>query len=47
MAERGEVGEAEGALIVQEGGYLTRTLGVNARNFLQGIWEGAGGKMLP
>jgi len=34
-------------LIVQEGGYLTRTLGVNARNFLQGIWEGAGGKMLP
>ncbi|MGE3481995.1 MAG: histone deacetylase family protein [Gammaproteobacteria bacterium] len=27
-------------LIVQEGGYLTRTLGVNARNFLQGMWEG-------
>lgn len=32
-------------LIVQEGGYLTRTLGVNARNFLQGIREGAGGKV--
>lgn len=28
-------------LIVQEGGYLTRTLGVNARNFLQAVWEGS------
>ena len=27
-------------LIVQEGGYLTRTLGVNARQFLTGLWEG-------
>ena len=27
-------------LIVQEGGYRTRTLGVNARNFFQGLWSG-------
>jgi acetoin utilization deacetylase AcuC-like enzyme/GNAT superfamily N-acetyltransferase len=31
-------------LIVQEGGYLTRTLGINARHFLQGIWDGSQGK---
>lgn len=28
-------------LVVQEGGYLTRTLGTNARNFLSGLWDGA------
>src|SRR5690606_19841082 len=28
-------------LVVQEGGYRTRTLGVNARNFFQGLWKGA------
>jgi acetoin utilization deacetylase AcuC-like enzyme/GNAT superfamily N-acetyltransferase len=28
-------------LVVQEGGYRTRTLGVNARNFFQGLWQGA------
>jgi acetoin utilization deacetylase AcuC-like enzyme/GNAT superfamily N-acetyltransferase len=27
-------------LIVQEGGYRTRTLGVNARHFFEGLWEG-------
>ncbi len=27
-------------LVVQEGGYLTRTLGVNARHFFAGLWEG-------
>jgi len=27
-------------LIVQEGGYRTRTLGVNARHFFDGLWEG-------
>ena len=27
-------------LVVQEGGYLTRTLGVNARNFFSGLWRG-------
>jgi acetoin utilization deacetylase AcuC-like enzyme len=26
-------------LVVQEGGYRTRTLGVNARNFFEGLWE--------
>jgi ribosomal protein S18 acetylase RimI-like enzyme len=26
-------------LVVQEGGYRTRTLGVNARHFLGGLWE--------
>ncbi len=29
-------------LVVQEGGYKTRTLGINARNFFTGLWEGAG-----
>lgn len=28
-------------LVVQEGGYRTRTLGVNARNFLEGLRQGA------
>lgn len=28
-------------LMVQEGGYDTRTLGVNARRFVRGIWDGA------
>ena len=28
-------------LVVQEGGYLTRTLGVNARNFFKGLTRGA------
>lgn len=28
-------------LVVQEGGYKTRTLGVNARHFFRGLWEGA------
>ena len=28
-------------LVVQEGGYRTRTLGVNARNFFTGLWQGA------
>jgi acetoin utilization deacetylase AcuC-like enzyme len=27
-------------LIVQEGGYNTRNLGVNARHFFQGLWAG-------
>lgn len=27
-------------LIVQEGGYLTRTLGQNARQFFEGLWSG-------
>jgi len=28
-------------LVVQEGGYLTRNLGVHARSFFRGLWEGA------
>ncbi|MBW3553256.1 MAG: acetylpolyamine amidohydrolase, partial [Gemmatimonadetes bacterium] len=41
-----ENGRAIGALglptlVVQEGGYRTRTLGVNARNFLEGLRDGA------
>jgi acetoin utilization deacetylase AcuC-like enzyme len=41
------IGEAIGtlgypALIVQEGGYRTRTLGSNARAFFDGLWEAAG-----
>lgn len=28
-------------LVVQEGGYNTRTLGVNVRQFFRGLWEGA------
>lgn len=27
-------------LLVQEGGYRTRTLGVNARHFFKGLWDG-------
>lgn len=38
-------GQAVGALglptvVVQEGGYRTRTLGVNARHFFEGLWAG-------
>ncbi len=29
-------------LVVQEGGYRTRTLGTNARSFMTGLWEGLG-----
>lgn len=28
-------------LVVQEGGYKTKTLGINARNFFTGLWQGA------
>ncbi len=28
-------------LVVQEGGYKTRTLGINARHFFRGLWEGS------
>jgi acetoin utilization deacetylase AcuC-like enzyme len=28
-------------IVVQEGGYKIRSLGINARNFLTGLWEGA------
>jgi acetoin utilization deacetylase AcuC-like enzyme/GNAT superfamily N-acetyltransferase len=28
-------------LVVQEGGYKTRTLGINARHFFRGLWQGA------
>lgn len=39
-------GEAIGALglptlVVQEGGYRTRTLGINARHFFEGLWQAA------
>ncbi|MCA1766039.1 MAG: histone deacetylase family protein [Desulfobulbaceae bacterium] len=27
-------------VVIQEGGYLTRTLGTNARSFFQGLWQG-------
>lgn len=30
-------------LVVQEGGYKTQTLGVNARHFFQGLWKSVGG----
>jgi len=41
-------GEAIGALgvptlVVQEGGYRTRTLGINARHFFEGLWRGSAG----
>jgi hypothetical protein len=29
-------------LIVQEGGYRTQTLGINARHFFTGLWETLG-----
>ncbi|MFM2419165.1 MAG: hypothetical protein RL385_3888 [Pseudomonadota bacterium] len=38
---------ARPTLVVQEGGYLTRTLGVNARYFFTGLWEGSTGRVLP
>ena len=28
-------------LVIQEGGYDTRVLGINARHFLVGLWSGA------
>ncbi len=34
-------------LVVQEGGYRTRTLGINARQFLRGLSEGASGRTKP
>jgi len=39
-------GEAIGALglptlVIQEGGYRTRTLGINARHFFEGLWRGS------
>lgn len=33
-------------LVVQEGGYHTRNLGVHARHFFRGLWEGAHGRSL-
>jgi len=33
-------------LVVQEGGYDTRTLGDNARGFFTGLWQGAYGRSL-
>jgi hypothetical protein len=30
-------------LIVQEGGYRTRSLGTNARHFFLGLWKGMHG----
>jgi acetoin utilization deacetylase AcuC-like enzyme len=29
-------------VIVQEGGYRTRTLGINARRFFEGLYMGSG-----
>jgi acetoin utilization deacetylase AcuC-like enzyme len=34
-------------LVIQEGGYRTRSLGVNARNFFAGLLEGARGEKKP
>ena len=34
-------------LVIQEGGYRTRSLGVNARNFFEGLWEAVHGSGLP
>jgi acetoin utilization deacetylase AcuC-like enzyme len=34
-------------LVVQEGGYKTQTLGINARHFFTGLWEGVHGKNIP
>jgi len=31
-------------LIIQEGGYNNRNLGINARNFFRGLWEGSFGE---
>lgn len=33
-------------LVVQEGGYHTRNVGVHARHFFRGLWEGATGRSL-
>lgn len=33
-------------LVVQEGGYLTRSLGAHARSFFRGLWEGCHGRRL-
>jgi hypothetical protein len=33
-------------LVVQEGGYRTQTLGINARNFFTGLWDGMAGNAL-
>lgn len=48
------IGELElPTLVVQEGGYKTQTLGVNARHFFNGLWQGmtgnlsAGGSVAP
>ncbi|MFW6241975.1 MAG: hypothetical protein ACOC98_15400, partial [Thermodesulfobacteriota bacterium] len=30
-------------LVVQEGGYKTRSMGINARRFFTGLWAGAWG----
>jgi acetoin utilization deacetylase AcuC-like enzyme len=32
------------SVVVQEGGYRSRSLGTNARSFFEGMWEGAGGE---
>lgn len=34
-------------LVVQEGGYKTQTLGVNAKHFFKGLWQGLGGNDQP
>jgi len=34
-------------LVVQEGGYKTQTLGVNARHFFNGLWQGFNGGAAP
>jgi len=44
-----QIGQAIGrmqlpTLMVQEGGYRTRSIGVNARHFFTGVWTGAFGK---
>lgn len=34
-------------LVVQEGGYKTKTLGVNARHFFNGLWQGLNADKIP
>ena len=43
FARNGEMIGAMGlpTLVVQEGGYRTRTLGINARAFFDGLWKGS------
>ena len=43
FAQNGEMIGALGlpTLVVQEGGYRTRTLGINARAFFEGLWKGS------